>query len=267
MRRPTRTRTGASGRGLLGAALIVVAVAILGGLGGAAFMLRAPPTDFETLCRTDAALTAHTIVLVDSTDRLEPRHRRKLRAVMAQERARLAQYDRLTLMRLNVRRPQEPTILFSRCLPRLPEQTNPLFENARLTQQRWDEDFAQALDTALRSAQAGGAQRTSPILAGVRAVAADPDFGTEIPARRLVLVSDLLEHNPQGFSLYAAEAGYATWRAASPVGPPDLSRIDLRLVPLDRPDHAARQAAALEHFWPAFLAAADVQSVSIDPAP
>jgi hypothetical protein len=157
--------------------------------------------------------------------------------------------------------------LFSKCLPRPPEQTNPLFENARLTQQRWDEDFAQALDTALRSAQAGGTQRTSPILAGVRAVAADPDFGPEIHARRLVLVSDLLEHNPQGFSLYVSEASYAAWRAGSPVGPPDLSHIDLRLVPLDRPDHAARQAAALEHFWPAFLGAADAQSVSIDPAP
>lgn len=80
----------------------------------------------------DAPLQAHTIVLVDSTDRFEALHRRKLRAVLARERARLGQYDRLTIMRLNVRRPQEPAILFSRCLPRPPEQTNPLFENARM---------------------------------------------------------------------------------------------------------------------------------------
>jgi hypothetical protein len=240
---------------------------VLGGLGAAAFMLRAAPTDAETLCRTDAPIQAHTIVLVDSTDRLEARHRRKLRAVLAQERARLAQFDRLTIMRVNVRRPQEPAILFSRCLPRPPEQTNPLFENARLTQQTWDEQFAAALDAALRSASSGGPQRASPIVAALRAVAADPDFGAEIPRRRLVLMSDLLEHNPQGFSLYVPGADYAAWRSASAGGPPDLARIDLRIVPVDRPDHAALQAAAMERFWPAFFDAADVQSVSTDPAP
>lgn len=107
-------RRGAGGRNALGIVLIVLAVLVLGGLGGASLMLRAPPTDAETLCRTDAPLAAHTIILVDSTDRLETRHRRKLRAVLAQERARLGQYERLTLMRINVRRPQEPTILFSK---------------------------------------------------------------------------------------------------------------------------------------------------------
>jgi len=250
---------------LLGAALISVVVLALGGFGAAAFLLRAPPTDPETLCRTDAPLGAHTIVLVDSTDRLEPRHRRKLRAVLAQERARLGQYDRLTLMRLNARRPQEPSILFSRCLPRPPELTNPLFENARHTQARWDADFAGALDRALRSAASGAGARQSPILAGLRAVAADPDFDPLIPRRRLVLVSDLLEHNPQGFTHYADGADYLRWRALSPQNAPDFARVSVRVAPLDRPEHAARQAHALAHFWPAYFDAADVQDVSFDP--
>jgi hypothetical protein len=229
-------------------------------------LLRPPPADPETLCRTDAAPAAHTVVLVDSTDRLEPRHRRKLRAVLAQERARLAQFDRLTVMRVNARRPREPSILFSKCLPRPPELTNPLFENARATQQRWDEDFAQALDNALRSASSGGRARASPIIAGVRAVAADPEFGSEIAQRRFVLVSDLLEHDPEGFSLYVSDADYGAWRAQSPTGPPDLARVDLRIVPLDRPDHPQRQADALTRFWQAFFDAAEVRAMTVDPA-
>lgn len=120
-----RRGRGAAGRNVLGFVLIVVALAVLGGLASAAFVLRPPPTDPQTLCRTDHPLNAHTIVLVDSTDRLEPRHRRKLRAVLAQERQRLSEYDRLTVMRLNARRPQEPSVLFSRCLPLPPERTNP----------------------------------------------------------------------------------------------------------------------------------------------
>lgn len=262
-----RKRRGEGGRNALGIVLILASIAVLGGLGGAAFLLRPPPTDAETLCRTDQGVEAHTIVLVDSTDRLEPRHRRKLRAVLAQERARLSQYDRLTVMRLNTRRPQEPAILFSKCLPQPPESANPLFQSARVTQERWDADFAEALDRALRSAQSGQTQRSSPILAGIRAVAADPDFGAEIPQRRLVLVSDLLEHDPEGFSHYVSDANYASWRDGSPTGPPDLALVDMRIVPLDRPEHAARQAFAMEHFWPAFFDAAHVQTVSTDPAP
>lgn len=260
-------RRGTGGRNVLGLVLIAFAVVVLGGLGGAAFMMRPPPTDADTLCRTDAPLDAHTIVLVDATDRLEPRHRRKLRAVAQQERARLAQYDRLTIMRINVRRPQEPSILFSKCLPRPPEQTNPLFENARVTQARWDEEFGEALDGALRSASSGAGARASPIVAGVRAVAADPDYDPAIPRRRLVLVSDLLEHDPEGFSLYVTEANYSAWAAQSPIGPPTLTGADLRIVPLDRPDHTARQSQALERFWTPFFAAADVQTVSTDLAP
>lgn len=262
-----RPRRGAPGLSALGAVLIVAALLALGGLGAATFLLRAAPIDPQTLCRYDAPPAAHTIILVDSTDRLEPRHRRKLRAVLAQERARLSQYDRLTVMRLNVRRPQEPVRLFSRCLPRPPEQSNPLFENTRMAQERWDEEFAGVLDTAMRSAQSGGTAGASPILASLRAAAADPDFGAEIPRRRLVLVSDLLEHDPHGFSLYVSAADYSAWRTNSPVGPPDLAGVALRIAPLDRPEHAERQAAALAEFWPAYFGAAHVESVSIDPAP
>jgi hypothetical protein len=262
-----RRSRGAGARNVLGAILILLAMLTLGGLGGAAMLLRPPPTDAETLCRADAPLAAHTIILVDATDRLEPRHRRKLRAVLAQERARLGQYDRLTIMRLNMRRPREPSILFSKCLPRPPERTNPLFENARVVQARWDEEFAAALDDAARAAASGGAARASPIIAGLRAVAADPDYDASIPRRRLVLVSDLLEHDPEGFSLYVAASNYSSWRAQSPNDPPDFAHVELRIVPLDRPGHAAEQAAALEQFWPAFFDAADVRSVSIDPAP
>lgn len=262
-----RRRRSAAGRNALGIVLIALMLLVLGGLASAAFFLRPPPTDPTTLCRTDIALSAHTIVLVDSTDRLEPRHRRKLRAVLAQERARLSQYDRLTLMRLNARHPQEPTILFSKCLPLPPERTNPLFQNARMIQQQWDQDFEHALDTALRSAQSGGAAPASPILAGLRAIAADPDYGAEIPHRRLVLVSDLLEHDPNGFSLYAPGATYAAWRARAHSQPADLSNVELRIVPLDRPENAERQTNALANFWPAYFDAANVAAVNTDLEP
>jgi hypothetical protein len=259
-RRRRRERRGAPQA--LGAALIALALLVLGGLTTAAVLMRPPPIDEETLCRLDAPLRAHTIVLVDATDRLEPRHRRKLRAVLAQERERLEQYDRLTVMRLNVRRPQEPVVVFSKCLPRPPEQVNPLFENARMAQERWNEAFENVLDRALRSAQGGREAPASPIVASLSAAALEPSFSDDGVQRRLVLVSDLLEHNVGAFSLYVVDADYSDWATAHTA--PDLSDVDVRVAPLDRPEHAALQTAAVRNFWAPLLDASGAQSVSID---
>lgn len=264
MRRPARTPRA---QNFIGAALIGAVMLALGAFAYAGLALRPPPTDPATLCRTDRALAAHTIIFIDTSDRLEARHRRKLEAVAAQERARLGQYDRLTILRLDSRKPQEPRVLFSKCLPLPPDQANPFVQNPREVRARWEEDFAGALESALRSAQSSGPNRASPLLAGLRAVAADPDFGAEIPQRRLVVMSDMLEHDPDGFSLYAEGADFRRWRAMSPARPADLSRVAVRIVPIDRPDHVDRQNQALEHFWPDYFDAALAASVSIDPAP
>lgn len=259
-----RRRTQGGSPHWLGVGLIIFAMLALGGLTAAGVLMRAPPIDEESLCRTDAPLRAHTIVLVDATDRLEPRHRRKLRAVLAQERERLEQYDRLTVMRLNVRRPQEPVVVFSKCLPRPPELTNPLFENARMAQARWDEAFEDVLDRALRSAQSGGGARSSPIIASLRAAALDASFDDDIGQRRLVLISDLLEHDPEGFSLYVSGANFSDWDAREGAEAPDFSSLALRVAPLDRPEQAALQRDAVDNFWLPFLEASGAQSVSID---
>lgn len=263
-RRRGRKQAGANA---LGAVLIGVVALALGGFVYAGFALRPPPTEADSLCLRSGAITAHTIILIDATDRLEARHRRKLEAVARQEQARLAQYDRLTLLRLDSRNPQEPRVLFSKCLPLPPDRANPFVQNPAQAQADWDASFANALESALRSAQSSGPNRASPILSGLRAVAADPEFGAEIASRRLVLVSDLLEHDPGGFTLYAEGATFAQWRASSPSPPPDLSNVTVRVVPLDRPDHAARQAQALERFWPDYFETTQAADFSIDPAP
>lgn len=250
----------------MGLALILAAFIVLGGLAAAGFAFRPPPTDPDTLCRTDAPPAAHTYVLVDATDRLEPRHRRRLAALIRQEQQRLARYDRLTLAALRADRPQEPRLFFSLCNPGDGRSVNPLIQNAAQAQARWQAAFGDALDSAVRRAGAGRSAPASPILAGLRAIAADPDFGEEIAARRLVLVSDLLEHEPDGFSLYAEAASFEAWRAQSPAAPADLSGVAVRIATLDRPDRAPAQARA-RAFWEAYFAAAGADEARFDPAP
>lgn len=250
----------------MGVVLIAFAFAVLAALAAAGIALRPPPTDAETLCRTDAPVAAHTVILIDATDRLEPRHRRRLNALVLQEQQRLARYDKLTIAALRADRPQEPRLLFSLCNPGDGRSANPLFQNSVRAQEKWQSAFGDALERAVRRAGGGRGANASPILAGLRAAAADPDFGSEIPARRLVLVSDLLEYEPGGFSLYVESADFAAWRAQSTSGPADLVDVSVRVTTLDRPDDAAAQARA-RIFWEHYFDASGAAEVRFDPAP
>jgi len=256
----------ARGKDRLGLLLIACAMAALGAMAAAGFALRPPPIDAATLCRTDQPIGAHTFILVDATDRLEPRHRRKLQAVAAQERARLAPYDRLSIASLRWDRPEEPRLLFSLCLPPDGTQVNPLFANPARAQARWDETIGGALKSALSRAGSRARARASPISAGVRAAAADADFGPEIGARRLVLVSDLMEHAPGRFSLYEARADYPRYRAAGGA-PAALDAVAVRVVTLDRPTTNAAQEAARDGFWADFFDDSGAAEISFDAAP
>jgi hypothetical protein len=249
----------ALGLALLGAMFASIAAAV----GGFA-ALRAPPTDPTTLCRTDRPLRAYTLILVDSTDHLAPRHKKRLAAIVRQERARLSAYDRLTILSLRPENPHEPRQLFSLCLPRDPRLANPLFENPQRVQQRWDDRVGKALAAATRRAGGGGAGRTSPIVEALDAAVADPDF-VAAAQRRLVLVSDLLEHDPQGFSLYHDGAALAGFLASRPDAVPDLSGVSVRIAAIDRPEAVVRQAAARRDFWAPFFAASHARAVAWDP--
>ena len=182
-----------------GAALLIIG-------GGAVTLLRPPVVDGQTLCLQDAPIAAHTVILVDATDKLAPRHKKRLAAVVAQERAQLHPYDRLTILALRPDAPQEPRLLFSKCLPRQPNLVNPLFENPTMAQAERDRTIVSALESAVRRARGGTGANLSPIAASVRAAAADSDFVTQETKRRFVLVSDLLENDARGFSIYRSDA-------------------------------------------------------------
>jgi hypothetical protein len=245
------------GKDALGWLLIALAFLMLGGVGATFALLRPPAVDSETLCRRDAPVAAHTVVLVDATDKLEPRHRKRLTVAVAQERARLNPYDRLTILALRPDAPQEPRLLFSKCLPRQPSLVNPLFENPAMAQEKWDETIGKALDSAVRRAGGGSGAPVSPIAASLRAAAADPDFTAPGLARRLVLISDLLENDAHGYSVYRQTAPGEPTRAA-------LDGVSVRVITFDRPADTARQEAAKAAFWAPFFAASGAKDIVWD---
>lgn len=255
-----RPRRAAAKVPLLGWIGVGVGLAVVAGLGALALSLRPVPLDPESLCRLNAAPTAHTLVLIDATDPLEARHRRALEALAAQEAGRLAPGDRFSVLAVNAETPREPTRLFSRCNPGGGRLVNPLIGNPKQAEARYTDAFLAPLTQALKRAQSPRrSAEQSPLTETLRAVAADPAF-QDTPARRLVLVSDLLEFTAEGANSYS-DAPLTAPRSAA------LTGVSVRVIVIDRPAFEARQDRALAELWQPFLTASGAADITIDPRP
>lgn len=255
-------------RGLdwLGGLMIAGALAAIATAALLAQQLQPPARDPETLCARDASPAAHVVILIDATDALEPRHRRLATAAVESERARLKTGDRLTLATLSDRDPREPTILFSKCDPGDGGDANPWFQNGAQLDQRWREEFGEPLDAALARAVKGRKAKASPLVEAIGALAREPTFAAT-SARRLTIVSDMMENQPGVFSLYAAGATFASFRGgvAGVRPPPDLADVNVRIVQLDRPDRDARQLEARTEFWGPYFDATGAAALAWEP--
>lgn len=249
---------------LLGIALIFAVVLVLAGVGAAATMLRTPEYDAQTLCLKDAPPPAQTLLLVDATDRLDVRHQRRLKTIALQEAARLPRWGKLTVLSLRPDAENAPRELFSACTPGDRASANPLWENVQKLEMQKRAQFEEPLDTALSGARGARAAEGSPIIEGLHAAVNAPEFALS-PARRLVLVSDLLQFSPR-FSLYEAGADWAAYQASAGAvrTPPDLSDVDVRVVVLERRNRADAQESAQNTFWTQYFDEAGAKSVAFE---
>jgi hypothetical protein len=244
--------------------LIVAVLAVLGAGAFAAVRLRAPTLDPTSLCLTDAPAPESVIILADATDAMLARHKKRLRAAAENEVARLPRHARLSVLTLDAAAPREPRLLFSKCDPGRGRDINPLFANPKSADARREAEFLAPLRLALTKTGAARAASASPLIDGVWAAMTDPELNTPSGARSLILVSDLLQHEADGLSLYVPGARFETYRqsAASAALTPDLSGVAVRVIVLDRAPHEALQQAAQDNFWAPYFEEAGADSVT-----
>ncbi len=249
---------------MLGLALIAGTLLVLGAIGASAALMRTPSYNAETLCLKEAPPPAHTLILVDATDRLDVRHQRRLKTIAQQEAGKLPRWGRLTLLTLRPDTENAPRDLFDGCTPGDRTNANPLWENVRKLETLKRTRFDDPIDAALTGARGGRGAEGSPIVEGLYAAAADPDFVATPAGRKLVLVSDLLQFSPGRFSLYAPDQSWTLYQASPGAlrTPPDLISVDIRVVVLERRDKGEQQTAAQSNFWVPYFDEAGAKSVA-----
>lgn len=225
-----------------------------------------PKLDAETLCRVQQPIHAHTVLFVDTTDRLLDTHVRQLRTAIAQERDALPVHGKFTLLFLAAASPYGPEELVSLCNPGDGSTLNPLYEGQALARRRWKQAFGEPIQQAVaRLAVAPEADR-SPILQGIAAIGRRADFSSAIARRRLVLVSDLLQHDPGVYTHYSA-GNIATAFRGSALAGQTASRLDgatVRIEYLQRPQAIQFQGDRHLAFWTRWLRDAGATEIVVD---
>jgi hypothetical protein len=185
------------------------------GLFAAAAIHQPPATDPATGCKLDREDPVHTIVLVDQSDPFNATDLDWVRTLLDGEARSLPRHGRLTLVVPNSASPYDPVQVFTGCSPGSAAESNPIFQNPKMIAAAWERKFhaplmAQA-DESLRDTVAP----SSPLMEAMYTLADRPDFQGHVPVRRLILVSDLMQHSP-GFSMYRSGADADVW-AESPL--------------------------------------------------
>jgi hypothetical protein len=248
---PRRHAEPKAGRRIKLAAIWLVIVTALGGFGVAALITASAPPDAFAVCERGGLPVASTVIMVDTSDELNDVQRKRVKATVGTERDRLPRGGRLTVLGLNPEKPWEPLEIVSACNPGTAADANPIFVTRSRTDKQWSAAFGAPIEAAIIRANSGPASPNSPIIATIAAALTRPDFDSRTPNRRLILISDMLEHQN---GAYSQLKGGDLWRSYQSSPPGKRTVLDLRgtevaIDYLARPQYAAVQGTRHREFW------------------
>jgi hypothetical protein len=185
-----------------GTAGVILTLAVLSFI---VWWFRPPNPDPETLCPTTRPITAHTLVIVDRTDRWDPAIAETLAELIEDAQRNTRQYEKFSIVSLDAHLTTRP--LFSICNPGEPNFITDLYKGRRYTRVEFEQRFVGASDSVVAQVRRPAAAPTSPIVEYIHRWLEREDFDARVPNRRLVLISDMRQ-NSNDLNMYRqGEAG------------------------------------------------------------
>ena len=165
----------------------------------AVWLFRPADLDPQTLCPTSRPIAGHTVVIVDRSDRWTHAMSAALRAVIENAQRNTQKYQKFSIVSLDARQSTHP--LFSVCNPGAPTFWSDLYQGHRYTVHDFDQRFVGAGDRVVEEVSEPSEAPTSPIVEYVHRWLGSDDFNASVPARHLILISDMRQNTPL-YSLY-----------------------------------------------------------------
>lgn len=229
------------------------AVIALGLLGAAGWWMNRTSTEMavnsETLCPLATGPVAETVILFDLTDPLAAAQTSQLLQHLESEFANAAIGTQFT-MGVVSENPADWGATSPLCKPHSERDVSALTQNVPLVKQRYEERFLAPLERNLQRMISASGANSSPIMESLQALTTGtPGFVTFTGPRKIILVSDLLQHS-DAMSFYRGD----DWQrfAASPAFQRlgrTLNGVDVEIFAVRRVMEKIKDPAAVEDFW------------------
>ena len=177
-------------------------IAVLLSMSALVYIFRPPLPDSVTLCPTTRPITAHTLVIVDRTDKWNPAISAALKELIENAQKNTQPYEKFSIVSLDSEQSTHP--LFSVCNPGAPNFMTDLYRGRRYTKRDFDQKFVGAGEAVMAKLSEPSEASTSPIVEYVHRWLGRDDFNAATPNRRLILISDMRQNSPQ-YSIYTAK--------------------------------------------------------------
>ncbi|MDB9943436.1 hypothetical protein OAD19_00065 [Octadecabacter sp.] len=244
----TSTKSNGGTTALAIISIVVCVILIFGALFGAQVMMAKSEINEETLCHIDADLDV-AVVLLDLTDPLNAIQQSNLTGMLDREIAR-ASTDTLFSLGVVSADPANWGAKFTKCKPETGAQANAVYQNPSQIADRYKVEFQQPLAVTLVDMLDADEEQQSPIMEALQALISDtPEFGNKRGQRRIIIVSDMLQHS-ETLSFYRGQG----WEYFSTTGGVErlagnLTDVSVTIVRIPRIGQNVPSREQSDEFW------------------
>lgn len=248
----------------------ILGVLILLAVLAATTLLSERSYDPRTLCPRDGDY-GRTAILIDATDSLGASQVKVIVEEINKLMQHLDMYEWIGLFILNEDNITLAKPEIERCNPG--SEANPITENPKLIQQKFQREFQEPMEKAVRQLVRRPTQATSPIFEMIYAISQDRNFDST-KKRGLVIVSDMLQ-NVSKYSHYdgylnTADPGeyFENWKNtdyARQVLQLSLHGVEVHILYVQRPDSRRLQTRGHVRFWENYFSEVGAKIVRLTP--
>jgi hypothetical protein len=208
-------------------------------------------TDPTSLCPTRKAPTEVLAILLDPSEQFSEPARLQIQNELMRVRSRLPRFGLVEVYTVDRVEQRLPEPIIHLCNPGSGADLNRLYQNPDLARKTWNA-FSGRVGAQIDKEMSGPDRSASPIFEAIQAVAlrtfGRPEYDG-VP-KRLVLVSDLLQHVPGRLSMYATVPSFDSFRTAPYFADirANLDGVSVEVLYLTRPT-VATQGREHVRFW------------------
>lgn len=255
-RRRRKTVSGGISKDRLAVVLSILALVILGSF-IAAYVTKSKEAsnisrDAETAyCRKDV-LPESTVIVIDHTDSINPTQKASLERRLWDVASNVEKNGSIRFYSVDANDHEILNAEFELCNPGSEKDVSDWDGNKRLAHKRYEKLFSGIVKEKMDGILSADTASRSPIMKSVQAAVVNSFIGGENKAvkKRLVLVSDLLEHSSD-FSLYGNAPDFETFRKGNywPSVKADMKDVEVTIFWLNRKGSEKFQKPQLKTFW------------------